>query len=96
MELILAVGVGVATASLLFVKRQSDLQLTNISLFRKGTEAGILDFDKQKSLAKLAMQKEVLLFHFGSALSFGIAKAMANKLSDEKNNQLLILDLSDV
>lgn len=95
-DLILAVGVGIVAASLLFVKRQSDLQLASISLYRKGTEAGILDEEEQKSLAKLSLKKEVLLFHFGSALSFGIAKAMTNKLSDEKNYQLLILDLSDV
>ncbi len=95
-DLILAVAVGIVAASLLFVKRQSDLQLASISLFRNGTEAGLLDAQERKYLGLLSSKTPTLLFHFGSAVSFGIAKSMANKLSVERDYQLLILDLSDI
>ncbi len=95
-DLILAVAVGLVAASLLFVKRQSDLQFASISLFRNGTEAGVLDDQERKALGLLAKNREVLLFHFGSAISFGVAKSLTNKLAQQKNYQLLILDLSDI
>jgi SulP family sulfate permease len=95
-DLILAVALGMAVASLLFVKRQSDIQLSNISIYRNGTEKGILNEAESNALALLTKRSPTVFYHFGSLVSFGVAKSMQLKLSEEINYQLLILDLSDI
>jgi sulfate permease, SulP family len=95
-DLILAVAVGMVVASLIFVKRQSDLQFVAIETFRNGTESGVLNEHERYQLATLALTQGPLYYHFGGALSFGIAKAMIKKLALEDNYQLLILDFSDI
>jgi SulP family sulfate permease len=95
-DLILAVAVGLVAASMLFVKRQSDLQFASIALFRNGSEANILDDQERTTLDIIANKANVLFFHLGYALSFGVAKALNKKLSEQQNFQLLILDLSAI
>ena len=95
-DLILAVAIGMVAASLLFVKRQSDIQLSNISIYRNGTEPGLLNDAERKALALLVKRTPTVFYHFGSLVSFGVAKSMQLKLSEERNYQLLILDLSDI
>jgi len=95
-DLILAVGVGMLMASMLFLQRQSELQLAGITMYRNGSEDGILTTTEQKSLKVQSKKSPVLLFHIGGSLSFGMAKSMVKKLALEQNYQCLVLDLSDI
>ena len=95
-DLILAVAVGMVVAALLFVKRQSDLQLAAIQTFRDGTEIGVLNENESQQLTTLALTERPLYYHFGGALSFGVAKTIVKKLALEESYQLLILDFSDI
>ncbi|MBL4828054.1 MAG: SulP family inorganic anion transporter [Spongiibacteraceae bacterium] len=93
-DLIIAVGTGMMMACLLFLKRQSDLQLSNINVIRDADEEAPLS-DQEKHIIKAADQ-HLLLFHLGGPMSFGAAKEMVHMLSYQKNYEVLVLDLCDV
>jgi len=93
-DLIIAVGAGMAMACLIFLRRQSDLQLANIHIIRDIDEEAPLTEKENAILANA--DKQLLLFHLGGPMSFGAAKSMVHKLTAQDNYQVLVLDLSDV
>ncbi|PCJ34577.1 MAG: sodium-independent anion transporter [Moraxellaceae bacterium] len=93
-DLIMAVGAGVLMACLLFLKRQSELQLENINIIRGVDEAAAMS-DEEAALLKAA-NGHLLLFHLGGPMSFGAAKSMVRLVAYQKDYQVIVLDLSDV
>ena len=93
-DLIIAATVGIIAASLLFVKRMSDLQLQNIRA-ADGTLGEVpMTADEQAILDR--HPRAILLYSFSGPVSFGAAKGMTKKLMLGEHREALILDLSDV
>jgi sulfate permease, SulP family len=93
-DLIIAVTVGIIAASLLFVKRMSDLQLQNIQA-ADGTLGEVpMTADERDILDR--HPRSILLYSFSGPVSFGAAKGMTKKLLLGEHRKVLILDLSDV
>jgi SulP family sulfate permease len=93
-DLIIAVTAGIVAASLLFVKRMSDLQLQNIRA-ADGTLGEVpMTADEQALLDR--HPRAILVYSFSGPISFGAAKGMTKKLLLGKHRQVLILDLTDV
>ena len=93
-DLITAVGVGIVMASLLFVKRMSDLQLANI---RTSThDSGDPNLSDDETAALEAGGGRVVLYHLSGPFSFGAAKGMARRLAASDDYDVLVLDLTDV
>ena len=93
-DLITAVGVGTVLASLLFVKRMSDLQLANIKVITEPAEGVGLSDEEQAVLG--AARGRIVLYHLSGPFSFGAAKGMARRLVAADAYDALVLDLSDV
>lgn len=101
-DLITAVAVGIVLASLLFVKRMSDLQLGNIkAITGAGAGTGVgstaeaeLSGDEETALA--AGNGRVILYRLRGPFSFGAAKGMARSLAIGNEYDALVLDLSEV
>ncbi len=93
-DLITAVGVGIVLASLLFVKRMSDLQLASISASTGSADDTGLTEEERALLA--AGRGRIILFHFSGPFSFGAAKGMARRLAAADQYDVLVLDLTDV
>ncbi len=93
-DLIIAVTAGIIAASLLFVKRMSDLQLQNIRA-ADGTLGEVpMTADEQVLLDR--HPRAILVYSFSGPISFGAAKGMTKKLLLGEHRQVLILDLTDV
>ena len=85
---------GIIAASLLFVKRMSDLQLQNIRA-ADGTLGEVpMTADEQVLLDR--HPRAILVYSFSGPISFGAAKGMTKKLLLGEHRQVLILDLTDV
>ena len=82
-DLITAVAVGIVLASLLFVKRMSDLQLANIKEITGDIDEPDLSVEEKAALD--AGEGRIVLYHLSGPFSFGAAKGMARRLaaSDE-------------
>lgn len=93
-DLITAVGAGVVLASLLFVKRMSDLQLGNIHTIVSPEDSATLDADETKIMA--AADGRIAIYHLSGPFSFGAASGMARRMADADAYDALIVDLSDV
>ena len=93
-DLITAVAVGIVLASLLFVKRMSDLQLANIKAITGGDDEPGLTEAEISALA--AGDGRIILYHLSGPFSFGAAKGMARLLAASDDYDALVLDLSDV
>ena len=93
-DLITAVGVGVVLASLLLVKRMSELQLANIKAITGEIDEPSLTEDEKAALA--AGGGRVILYHLSGPFSFGAAKGMARLLAASDEFDALVLDLSEV
>ena len=93
-DLIIAVTVGIIAASLLFVKRMSDLQLQNIQA-ADGTLGEVPMTADERAILDRHPQS-ILLYSFSGPVSFGAAKGMTKKLLLGERRKALILDLSDV
>jgi SulP family sulfate permease len=93
-DLIKAVAVGMAIAGMVFMKRMSDLQLASINVYHDVDESSPLQ-DEERAILK-ASGRQILLFHFGSPMSFGAAKGMARQMSLVGEHLVLVLDLSDM
>ena len=65
-DLIVAVAVGIVAASLLFVKRMSDLQLENV---RTGADGLPYVADEQAILDRHA--DEIMIYHISGPMNFG-------------------------
>ena len=93
-DLITAVGVGIVMASLLFVKRMSDLQLANIRTITH--DSGDPNLSDDETAALEAGGGRVVLYHLSGPFSFGAAKGMARRLAASDDYDVLVLDLTDV
>jgi len=93
-DLITAVAVGIVMASLLFVKRMSDLQLANIKAITGAMDEPSLSDDEKAALD--AGGGRVVLYHLSGPFSFGAAKGMARRLAASDDYDALVLDLSEV
>ncbi len=93
-DLIVAVGVGVVMASLLFVKSMADLQNRSIRAITGDTEDAPLS-DEAREILKSAGGR-LLLFHLEGPMSFGVAKGMGRSFSIADKFEAVVLDLTDV
>ena len=93
-DLITAVAVGVVLASLLFVKRMSDLQLANIRAITGASDGP--DLSEAERAALEAGGGRVILYHLSGPFSFGAAKGMARRLGAFDEYDALVLDLREV
>lgn len=93
-DFIIAIGTGITMASLVFMKRLSDLQLEKTTAITHPDEEAPLN-DEEKQLLKQAGGR-LLLFHVSGPMSFGAAKSMVKRVSSVDNYEALVLDLSDV
>jgi SulP family sulfate permease len=93
-DLITAVAVGIVLASLLFVKRMSDLQLANIRTVTHESEEPLLSAEEKALLAQ--GHGRVVLYHLSGPFSFGAAKGMARRLAAADEYDVLVFDLAEV
>ena len=93
-DLIVAVAVGMTMASIILLKRQTDLQLSNMNMIRGIDEASPLSDEGQAIMDKA--DGKILLYHIGGPVSFGAAKEMQRMQSFQENYRILVLDLHDV
>lgn len=93
-DLIIAVATGMVMASMVFMKRMSDLQMENTTTFNLPTKEFPL-FDDEKAIMEKA-EGQILLYHMEGPLSFGAAKGMIRRLSQFNDYKVLVLDLSGV
>jgi SulP family sulfate permease len=93
-DLIMAVGVGVVMASLLFVKRMSDLQIEDMKLIvGPAPEA---ELTEAETAALAATGGHVVLLQPGGPLSFGAAKEVGRRLTGLDEYDVLVIDLTRV
>jgi len=90
-DLIVAVSVGIIAASLLFVKRMTDLQLKNV---RSGADGLPYDKPEQEILNRHA--DEIMIYHISGPMNFGAAKGISKQIIVSTDFKMLILDLTDV
>jgi len=93
-DLMVAVAIGMIMASMLFLKRMTDLQLEGIIATNKASDELPLSDREQEILT--AAKGRILLYHMEGPLSFGAAKGMVRRLASFREYDLLILDLTDV
>ena len=93
-DLIMAVATGMIMASMIFMKRMSDLQHESAVAVNLPTEESPLN-DHEKSILTEA-QGRILLYYMEGPLSFGAAKGMVRRLAHFKEYDSLVLDLSGV
>jgi sulfate permease, SulP family len=90
-DLIAAVAVGLVAASLLLVKRMSDLQLANV---RSGTDEIAYSSAEMETLNRFP--REILIYEFTGPMNFGAAKGLTRRVAVSAEAKFLILDLSAV
>ncbi len=93
-DLIIAVATGMVMASMVFMKRMSDLQMESTTTINLPTKEFPLHED-EKAIMENA-QGQILLYHMEGPLSFGAAKGMVRRLSRFNDYKVLVLDLSGV
>jgi SulP family sulfate permease len=93
-DLLLAVGIGMVMASFLFMKRMTDMQISNIRPITHDDEEAPLSAE-EKAIIKEA-QGRILLFHLSGPMSFSSAKAMVRRHADIAGYQVMLLDLTTV
>ncbi|MEX2451719.1 MAG: SulP family inorganic anion transporter [Rhodospirillales bacterium] len=94
-DLIVAVTVGMIAASLLFVKRMSDLQLSHVKSNHDGDGGGVT-LTAADSAILARHPRDVLFFELAGALSFGGAKGLTRRIVADAGVKVLVLDLSGV
>lgn len=93
-DMMIAIGTGITIASLLFMKRMSDLQLEKTSTITHPEEEHPLSEQENQYLQQA--NGRILLFHVSGPMSFGAAKSMVKRVASVDNYEALVLDLSDV
>lgn len=93
-DLIMAVAAGMVIASMVFLKRMTDLQVQSITAVNEPNDEMSLT-EHEKAILREA-QGKILLYHVKGPLSFGAAKGMARRLADFEQFDALVVDLTDV
>jgi len=93
-SVVAAVAVGVIMASLVLVKRMTDLQLASVELSSEAAAAPGLDDAEQVAFSACA--HDVLLIHFGGPMTFGAATGLTKRLATVASYKGMILDFTDV
>jgi len=93
-DLIVAFATGMVVASLLLVKRMTDLQLDSVRAVI-GDEDDLHFFAAEQAILS-DYGDHIVLYHFAGPVSFGAAKGIAKRLVLDENHKILILDLTDV
>ena len=94
-DLITAVAVGVVMASLVFMKRMTDIQLDGIEAINCSVREESPLTDTERAIME-ASNCRILLYRLTGPMSFSSAKGMARRLASFDNYDALILDLTDV
>ena len=93
-DLITAVAVGVVMASLVFMKRMTDIQLNSIQAIKSSAQESPLTATERAIME--ASHCRILLYRLSGPMSFSSAKGMARRLASFDDYDALILDLTDV
>lgn len=93
-DLLLAVGIGMVMASFLFMKRMTDMQISNIKPMLRSSEETPLS-EEEKDILDQANGK-ILLFHLSGPMSFSSAKAMVRRHASIADYEVMLLDLTSV
>jgi len=93
-DLIMAVSAGMVIASMLFLKRMTDLQVQSITAVNEPTDAVSLT-EHENAILREA-QGKILLYHVNGPLSFGAARGMVRRLAHFRQFDVLVVDLTDV
>ena len=93
-DLITAVAVGMIMASLIFVKRMADTQAKSMKLI--GADGEWHELNTEESAILERSGGKILLFHIEGPMSFGSAKNIVKLLSTDRDQDVLLLDFSDV
>lgn len=93
-SVIAAVAVGVIMASLVLVKRMTDLQLESVELSSDDESPPGLDAAEKAAFAPCA--GDVLLIHLGGPMTFGAANGLTRRLAPISDYKGVILDFTDV
>jgi len=93
-DLITAVAVGMIMASVLFVKRMADTQMQSLRLVNAPSQSD--DLLPEESAILENSHGRIVIFHIEGPMSFGSAKDIARVLRSSKNQDVLLIDLSDV
>jgi sulfate permease, SulP family len=93
-DLITAVAVGTVMASLLFVKRMSDSQADSMKIVGSSDDWHELTEEEAEILEIAA--GHIVLFHIEGPMSFGSAKGIVQLLTADREQDVLIIDFSDV
>ncbi len=91
-DLVTAVAVGVVLASLLFVKRMSDLQIASVRAIVEPKDDPSLTTEELDAFERA--EGKVLYVHLGGPLSFGAANEVGRRLGSAVGFDVLVLDLS--
>ena len=96
-DLIVAVGFGMVLASIFFVKRMGDLELTNLKVITASTAETPLSEEEAAILSR--NKGRIILIHINGPMGFGSAKIMVRRLESIRqfgNFKCVVLDLADV
>lgn len=93
-DLITAVAVGTVMASLIFVKRMSDSQVENMKVVDVSADWNDLRDEETEILERAG--GHIVLFHIEGPMSFGSAKEIVQLLTADREQDVLIIDFSDV
>jgi SulP family sulfate permease len=93
-DLLLAVGIGMVMASFLFMKRMTDMQISNIKPMLHSSEETPLS-EEEKDILDQANGK-IMLFHLSGPMSFSSAKAMVRRHANIADYEVMLLDLTSV
>lgn len=93
-DLVTAVAAGMVMASVLFVKRMADTQMQSMKLVFDPAHAQ--DLSPAESGILERADGRIVLFHLEGPMSFGSAKDVTRVLASSTNQEVLVIDLSDV
>jgi SulP family sulfate permease len=93
-SVVAAVAVGVIMASLVLVKRMTDLQLASVELSSDPKRAPGLNDVEREVFAQCA--DDVLLIHLAGPMTFGAASGLTRRLAATRDYKGVVLDFSDV
>ncbi len=93
-DLIMAVAVGMVMASFIFMKRMTDLQLSNAVATTCATDD--VPLSEEEGDIMEAANGDILLYRLEGPMSFGAAKGVARRLASFDQYKALVLDLTRV